>query len=82
MCNILSNCNDNESTKITEQNLETTLFLPQRRENVTNFQPFKNSHSASAEDRGVTKQELTEFLKFIQNTIQTLTAFEKRFYEQ
>ena len=36
----------------------------------------------SAEDRGVTKQEVKEFVKFIQNTMQTLTVFEELLNKQ
>ena len=42
----------------------------------------KNLQDASAENRGVTKSELKEVIHLIQNTMQTLTAFEKRFSEQ
>ena len=45
-------------------------------------QNSKNLQDASAENRGVTKSELNEAIHPIQNTMQTLTAFEKRFSEQ
>ena len=92
-CDILTNRSDNESSEIAEQDSETAPFLPkppslgkyrilQRRENATNIQPSKNLQGALEEDRGVTKQEVKEVLKFVQNTMQTLTIFEKRFNNQ
>ena len=57
-----------------------------QRENTTNFQPSKNSQITSAEEevkkQEVTKQDVKEVLKFIENSMETLTAFEKRFNEQ
>ena len=92
-CNTLSNHNNNKSTEITEQNPKTTPFLLQppshgkhckflRRENATNLQPPKNLWGASAQDSSVTKQEARQVLKFIQNTMQTLTVFQKQFKKQ
>ena len=52
--------------------------------NDTNFylQSSENLQDASADNRGVTKSELKEVIHLIQNTMQTLTVFEKCFSKQ
>ena len=56
-------------------------MLP-RNDTIFYSQNSKNLQEDSAENRGVTKSELKEVMHLIQNTMQTLTAFEKRFSEQ
>ena len=56
-------------------------ILP-RNDTIFYSQNSKNLQDASAENRGVTKSELKEVIHLIQNTRQTLSAFEKRFSEQ
>ena len=56
-------------------------ILP-RNDTIFYSQNSKNLQDASAENRGVTKSELKEVIHLIQNTMLTLTAFEKRFSEQ
>ena len=53
-----------------------------RNDTIFYSQNSKNLQDASAENRGVTKSELKEVIHLIQNTMLTLTAFEKRFSEQ
>ena len=56
-------------------------ILP-RNDTIFYSQNSKNLQDATAENRGVTKSELKKVTYLIQNTMQTLTAFEKRFSEQ
>ena len=56
-------------------------ILP-RNDTIFYSQNSKNLQDSSAENRGVTKSELKEVIHLIQNTMLTLTAFEKRFSEQ
>ena len=49
---------------------------------IFHSQNSKKLLDASADNRGVTKSELNEVVHLIQNTMQTLTVFEKRFSEQ
>ena len=56
-------------------------ILP-RNDTIFYSQNSKNLRDASSENRGMTKSELKEVIHLIQNIIQTLTAFEKRFSEQ
>ena len=56
-------------------------MLP-RNDTIFYSQNSKNLQDASAENGGVTKSELKEVIHLIQNTMQTLTAFETRFSEQ
>ena len=87
------NKQSNESTEITEPEPQAALFTPQRLtprkiqilqrgENVPILQTQKNLQNASAIDRGVTKEELKDIMSLIQNTMQALTAFKKRFNGQ
>ena len=55
-------------------------ILP-RNDYIFYSQNSKNLQDASAEKGGVTKSELKEVIHLIQNTMQMLTAFEKRFSE-
>ena len=75
-CNTLSNHITTNHPKSLNKPQDKTFFT------ATNLQPSKNSQGASAEDRGVTKQEVKEVLNFKQNTMQTLTVFEKQFNNQ
>ena len=83
----------NGLTQVIEQEPQTTVFSPQpptprkirilqRGDNATTPQAPKNLQSASAVDRGVTKDDIKEVMSLIQNTMQALTVFEKRFSEQ
>ena len=56
-------------------------ILP-RNDTIFYSQNSKNLQDVSAENRGVTKSELKEVIHLIQNTMLTLTAFEKRFSEE
>ena len=84
---------NNELVENNENEQQVTIFSPQppsprkirllqRTDNQPTSHTSKNLQGASAEDKGVTKEDITEVMKLIQNTMQTLTVFEKRFKEQ